>query len=61
MQILTHVWCGIRPSPSVRRCYCGDDTDDYNRDGPAICDMACSGESDSICGGHWAMSVYKMF
>eukprot|EP00904_Undaria_pinnatifida_P003872 jgi/Undpi1/13486/HiC_scaffold_8.g03145.m1 len=39
-------------------CWCGDDDTDYDVNGVATCDFACVGNSDEICGGRNAMSVY---
>ncbi|WP_456324772.1 PAN domain-containing protein [Desulfonauticus submarinus] len=39
------------------QCFCGNS---YGKYGPANnCNMKCSGDSDKICGGFWANSVYK--
>lgn len=41
------------------QCWCGDDNTDYDANGPATCDFDCAGNSDEICGGRNAMSVYS--
>jgi len=41
-----------------RYCFCGNS---YGKYGAASnCDMSCSGNSEKICGGFWANSVYKI-
>lgn len=40
------------------QCWCGDD--DYDQYGTSTgCTMACTGDSDELCGGRLAMSVYE--
>lgn len=45
-------------------CFCVNDPDRESIDKfinePANCDMTCSGDSDEICGGFNAMSVYEI-
>ncbi|CAM9620770.1 unnamed protein product [Ectocarpus sp. 6 AP-2014] len=41
-----------------QECWCGDNAD-YDANGFGVCDMSCSGNSDEICGGSYAMSVYQ--
>eukprot|EP00903_Cladosiphon_okamuranus_P010392 g9830.t1 len=40
-------------------CWCGDASTDLSQHGTAICDILCNGDSDTICGGSWALSVYE--
>lgn len=40
------------------QCWCGDDNYDlYGQSNR--CTMACAGDSDELCGGSYAMSVYE--
>lgn len=41
---------------SFKTVLCGDDVAD---NGDGVCDMACSGNSDEICGGSYALSIYS--
>ncbi len=43
---------------SGRWCFCGDS---YGRSGKAgNCDVKCAGNSNDVCGGEWANSVYDI-
>ena len=43
-------------------CYCGKEGDDYARYGASgKCYMQCTGNSSDICGGPWALSVYRTY
>lgn len=58
----------MRPLPSSHatrfppvfsiQCWCGDNVG-YAANGPGVCDMPCSGTSDEICGGSYALSIYS--
>ena len=40
------------------QCYCNNE---YDLHGPADnCDSPCDGDSNQICGGVWALSVYLL-
>ncbi|CAM9715370.1 unnamed protein product, partial [Ectocarpus fasciculatus] len=39
------------------QCWCGDANTDFEADGTAECDYACSGDESEICGGFDAMTV----
>ena len=40
-----------------RECFCGNDYADYGT--ADNCNLPCTGNSAAICGGDWALSVYK--
>lgn len=45
----------------VGRCFCGTADEDYTIYGESDdCDYPCTGDSESTCGGRWAMDVYAM-
>lgn len=42
---------------------CGDDSVDldfYAEDGDAVCDYACGGNDDMICGGYLTFTAYDI-
>ncbi|CAM9604350.1 unnamed protein product [Sphacelaria rigidula] len=43
-----------------KECYCGNADDNHAKHGEAVCHMPCSGNSNSICGGGKAMSVFRI-
>ncbi|CAM9641494.1 unnamed protein product, partial [Ectocarpus fasciculatus] len=44
-----------------KQCYCGTAEDDYTLHGESNkCVLPCTGDSQSTCGGVWAMDVYAM-
>lgn len=49
-----HVMCTFR-------CWCGSDGISFEANGEdsEFCDLECSGDSEWICGGHSAFSLYK--
>lgn len=45
--------------PSSIKCYCGDDSTDYEQHGESnACSIPCLGDADEFCGGPDVMSVY---
>ena len=41
------------------QCWCGGASTDYTAHGESTaCDMECPGEADTVCGGHFAMTVW---
>lgn len=42
-----------------QQCFCGTDSDDFDRRGASTaCTMACAGDDSETCGGNNAISVY---
>ncbi|CAM9126243.1 unnamed protein product, partial [Ectocarpus sp. 4 AP-2014] len=41
-------------------CWCGAEGADYDANGEGDCTMRCTGDTDQICGGYNAMSVYEI-
>ena len=42
-------------------CFCGSSKDDFDEYGRATnCNMECSGDSTSVCGGPIANSVFRI-
>ncbi|CAN0347628.1 unnamed protein product [Ectocarpus sp. 6 AP-2014] len=43
-----------------RECFCGGGSTDLLQHGESTsCDYECPGDSDQVCGGFYAMSVYS--
>ncbi|CAB1114637.1 unnamed protein product [Ectocarpus sp. CCAP 1310/34] len=54
----TKIIPNVRRSFQFNKCWCGDNVG-YAINGPGDCAMPCSGNSDEICGGSYALSVYS--
>ena len=50
-------YAGVQHS---KQCFCGSNYDLYGPLDESLCFKPCSGNTDQICGGGWANSVYLL-
>lgn len=42
------------------QCWCGDESTDYTMNGESdLCNIGCTGNGATVCGGFFAMSVWE--